>query len=138
MACTRFPVIDPAATGRNILRLRQERGYTVRDLQQFFGFEEPQAIYKWQRGQSLPSIDNLYALSHLFQISMNEILVPVSPIYAVEQQASACCSTLFIPYYRRTQGAGNSYAPTCLPPAVFSMKSVRITSKLSLRSKGGV
>ena len=104
MACTRFPVIDPAATGRNILRLRQERGYTVRDLQQFFGFEEPQAIYKWQRGQSLPSIDNLYALSHLFQISMNEILVPVSPIYAVEQQASACCSTLFIPYFRRTHG----------------------------------
>ena len=109
MACTRFPVIDPAATGRNILRLRQERGYTVRDLQQFFGFEEPQAIYKWQRGQSLPSIDNLYALSHLFQISMNEILVPVSPIYAVEQQASACCSTLFIPYDRRTQGVWQTF-----------------------------
>lgn len=109
MACTRFPVIDPAATGRNIARLRQERGYTVRDLQQFFGFEEPQAIYKWQRGQTLPSIDNLYALSHLLQISMNEILVPVSPIYAVEQQASACCSTLFIPYYRRTQGVWQTF-----------------------------
>ena len=109
MACTRFPVIDPAATGRNILRLRQERGYTVRDLQQFFGFEEPQAIYKWQRGQSLPSIDNLYALSHLFQISMNEILVPVMPIYAVEEQAAASCSTLFIPYYLRTQGVWQTF-----------------------------
>ena len=43
-----FPVIDPVATGRNIVRLRTERGMTVRDLQEYFGFEEPQAIYKWQ------------------------------------------------------------------------------------------
>ena len=99
MAIVRFPVIDPVATGANITRLRQARGLTVRDLQQFFGFEEPQAIYKWQRGQSLPSIDNLYALSELFQISMNEILVSTSPIHSVEQQGSPCCSN-FLPRYR--------------------------------------
>ena len=94
MAIIRFPVIDPVATGANIARLRRERGLTVRDLQQFFGFEEPQAIYKWQRGQSLPSIDNLYALSALFQLSMNEILVPSSShITSFEQQAPACCSS---------------------------------------------
>lgn len=46
-----FPVIDLAATGRNIQRLREERGLTVRDLQAYFGFEEPQAIYKWQKGK---------------------------------------------------------------------------------------
>ena len=63
MSVIRFPVIDPVATGANICRLRKDRGLTVRDLQQYFGFEEPQAIYKWQRGQSLPSVDNLYALS---------------------------------------------------------------------------
>ena len=43
-----FPVIDPEATGVNIRRLRIERGITVRDLQSYFGFEEPRAIYKWQ------------------------------------------------------------------------------------------
>ena len=58
-----FPVIDLAATGRNIQRLREERGLTVRDLQAYFGFEEPQAIYKWQKGKSLPTVDNLYALA---------------------------------------------------------------------------
>mgnify|MGYP002168021738 CR=1 FL=1 len=57
-----FPVIDPIATGKNIIRLRIERGMRVRDLQAYFGFEEPQAIYKWQQGKSLPSVDNLYAL----------------------------------------------------------------------------
>lgn len=51
MTNTPFPVIDPVATGENILRLRQERGLSVRDLQAYFGFEEPQAIYKWQRGK---------------------------------------------------------------------------------------
>ena len=41
-----FPVIDPVATGQNIKTLREEKGLTVRDLQAFFGFEEPQAIYR--------------------------------------------------------------------------------------------
>ena len=75
MQFTPFPVIDPVATGANIVRLRKERGLTVRDLQAYFGFEEPRAIYKWQSGQSLPSVDNLYALSELFGVTMNDILV---------------------------------------------------------------
>lgn len=61
MNMKQFPVIDPIATGKNIVRLRVERGMSVRDLQAYFGFEEPQAIYKWQQGKSLPSVDNLYA-----------------------------------------------------------------------------
>ena len=36
-----FPVIDLAATGNNIRRLRIERGLTVGDIQSYFGFEEP-------------------------------------------------------------------------------------------------
>lgn len=108
MAILRFPVIDPVATGANITRLRQERGFSVRDLQQFFGFEEPQAIYKWQKGQSLPSVDNLYALSALFQISMNEILVS-SSIHSFEQQASACCSNLICSPPRRVQGVWQNF-----------------------------
>ena len=94
-----FPVIDPVATGANIIRLREERGLTVRDLQEFFGFEEPQAIYKWQRGKSLPSVDNLYALGALLDVSMDEILVSAKPklnMIICEQPADACCSALFI------------------------------------------
>ena len=70
-----LPVIDLQATGENILRLRKEAGYSVRDLQQYLGFEQPQAIYKWQSGASLPSVDNLLELSEIFQISINDILV---------------------------------------------------------------
>ena len=68
MSVKAFPVIDLVATGDNIRRLRMERGMTVRDLQNYFGFEEPRAIYKWQKGESLPTVDNLYALGALFEV----------------------------------------------------------------------
>ena len=90
-----YPVIDLIATGANIKRLRLERGLTVRDLQTYFGFEEPQAIYKWQRGQSLPTVDNLYALGNLFELSMDEILVPAQLHIVGEQQGEPCCSNHF-------------------------------------------
>lgn len=70
-----FPVIDPIATGKNILHLRQERGLSVRDVQRWFNFEEPRCIYKWQSVQSLPSVDNLCALSALLGVSMDTIIV---------------------------------------------------------------
>ena len=95
MTCVRYPVIDLPATGENITRLRLDRGLTVRDLQQFFGFDAPQAIYKWQRGQTLPSVDNLFALSALFQVPIDDILIaslPAAQQYNNEQQAAACCS----------------------------------------------
>ena len=91
-----FPVIDLAATGRNIQRLREERGLTVRDLQAYFGFEEPQAIYKWQKGKSLPTVDNLYALAALLQVTVDDILVPlIFHILPREQQAEPRCSPPF-------------------------------------------
>ncbi len=71
----RFPVIDPEATGANILFLRKQLGYSVRDLQSWFHFDTPRAIYKWQKGETLPSVDNLYALSVLFQVPIENILV---------------------------------------------------------------
>ena len=72
---------------------------TVRDLQSYFGFEEPQAIYKWQRGQSLPTVDNLYALGALLDVTMDEILVQSGPklnIVVSGQQAESCCSVHLI------------------------------------------
>ena len=95
-----FPVIDMVETGKNIMRLREERGMTVRDLQAYFGFEEPQAIYKWQRGKSLPTVDNLYALGALLDVPMEDILVPAnakSNIIMLEQQEEPCCSNHFRP-----------------------------------------
>lgn len=70
-----FPVLDPVATGARIRELRNENQLTVDDVREFLGLESTQAIYKWQRGESLPTIDNLYALSTLFETSVDDILI---------------------------------------------------------------
>ena len=70
-----IPVIDTAATGRNIARLRKDAGMTVRDLQAVFGFATPQAIYKWQRGEAMPTLDNMIVLAAVFHVTVDEILV---------------------------------------------------------------
>ena len=70
-----LPYIDMSGTGEQIRKLREEAGLSVRELQNIFGFSSPQAIYKWQYGQSLPSVDNLLALSVILNVSIEKILV---------------------------------------------------------------
>lgn len=70
-----MPTIDMIKTGENITRLRKKSGISVSQLQQIFGFGTPQAIYKWQQGVSLPSLDNLVMLSVVLRVSIDDILV---------------------------------------------------------------
>ena len=69
-----FPTIDMLKTGQNILRLRNQAGLSVKNLQDIFGFSTPQAIYKWQHGTALPTIDNLVVLAAVFQVRVDDIL----------------------------------------------------------------
>lgn len=70
-----YPMIDMRQTGRNISLLRQQRGISVSQLQHMLGFATPQAIYKWQHGASLPTLDNLVALSAIFAVPIDGILI---------------------------------------------------------------
>ena len=70
-----LPVIDMGATGKNIEALRKAAGLSVRELQRLLGFTSPQAVYKWQRGQSMPSIDNLAALACVLGVSLDNIII---------------------------------------------------------------
>ena len=70
-----MPVIDMIRTGQNIGRLRKQAGLSVRDLQDIFGFATPKAIYKWQQGAALPTIDNLVVLAAVLQVRVDDILV---------------------------------------------------------------
>ena len=70
-----FPTIDLMRTGANIVRLRKAAGLTVHDLQMVFGFNSPQAIYKWQNGAALPTVDNLIVLAALLHVRIADILV---------------------------------------------------------------
>lgn len=70
-----IPTIDLPLTEANIKRLRKAAGLTVRDLQAVFGFSTPQAIYKWQNGATLPTVDNLIVLAALLNVKIDDILV---------------------------------------------------------------
>ena len=67
--------IQPVETGKRIKQLLSEQNYTIREIQGAFGFENPQAIYKWIAGKSLPSLDNFIILSRLLHTSIENILV---------------------------------------------------------------
>ena len=67
--------IQPVETGKRIKQLLSEQNYTIREIQGAFGFENPQAIYKWQHGTALPTLDNLVILANAFDVAMDDIIV---------------------------------------------------------------
>jgi len=70
-----IPTINLALTGANIKNLRLAAGLSVTDMQKVFGFSSPQAIYKWQSGTALPTVDNLVVLAALLNVQIDDILV---------------------------------------------------------------
>ena len=78
-----IPVINMTATGNNIARLRKNAGISVKAIQNALGFSTPQAIYKWQNGTAMPTIDNLVALSAILGVTIDEIIVCQDPFLMV-------------------------------------------------------
>lgn len=75
--------IQQKETGNRIRALLKKNGYTVRDIQGAMGFENPQAIYKWLSGKTLPSLDNLLILSRVLHTTMEDILVIDGDIFCM-------------------------------------------------------
>ena len=70
-----MPTIDITATGNNIKKLRDKNGFTTKNIMDTLGFNNPNAIYKWFRGLSLPTLDNLVILADMFGVNLDDIVV---------------------------------------------------------------
>ena len=70
-----LPAVNLTATGKRIETLRKSASISVKQLQDIFGFGTPQAVYKWQRGEALPTVDNLVVLAEVLDVRIDEILV---------------------------------------------------------------
>lgn len=90
-----FPVIDKKETGIRLRKMMDMRGVTPKDVQDYLGFGCVQSVYRWIEGVSLPTLDNLYALSELLQVPMDmlisgtrEAIVPdvVTPMCSLERR----------------------------------------------------
>lgn len=67
--------IDTIRTGHRIEKLRILSGLSVKQLQEILGLGTPQAIYKWQRGASMPTVDNLVILAKIFNTTIDDIII---------------------------------------------------------------
>lgn len=65
--------IDMPGTGARIKALRQKNHFTVEALCEILCVS-PQAIYKWQNGESLPTLDNIMVLSDIFKVKVEDIV----------------------------------------------------------------
>ena len=66
-----FPTIDKQRTGQRIRMLMKQQNITVKQIQEYLNLSCVQGIYHWLDGTSMPTIDNLYALSELFEVPMD-------------------------------------------------------------------
>ncbi len=73
----RYPVISMKKTGDKIREVCERRGIRAKEIQEYMGFSAVQSVYDWFRGKNMPTVDNLYALSRLLNVSM-ETLVAAS------------------------------------------------------------
>ena len=97
----KYPVMDMAKTGQNIRRIMQEKNLTVKDIQKFLELGTPQSIYHWFEGKSMPTLDNLYALSELFRMPVDMILRG-NRKYVFMPFTDAMCGRMYA-YYERLQ-----------------------------------
>lgn len=72
-----FVSLDIILTGQRIHSVIKDSGYSIRQIQEMLSLSCPQPVYRWIHGSALPSVDNLYRLSKIFQIHMEDLLVEV-------------------------------------------------------------
>ena len=69
-----FPIIDKRETGLNLRSIMDRCGLNARDVQTYLGLGCVQSVYRWLDGINMPTIDNLYALSELFHMPIDEMV----------------------------------------------------------------
>ena len=92
---SKYPIIDTVRTGQNMKRIMQSRGLKVKDIQSFLGLGTPQGIYHWFEGKSMPTLDNLYALSELFCVPV-DVLLKGNRKYVFAPFRNEMCNRLYV------------------------------------------
>nr|WP_300916580.1 helix-turn-helix transcriptional regulator [uncultured Acetatifactor sp.] len=70
--------IDMKLTGRRLKSLCDRREITVKTIQKELYIGSFQSVYAWFAGKTLPSLDNMYRLSRLLRVPMDEMIVDMA------------------------------------------------------------
>ena len=68
-------IVHRIETGKKIRKLREERGMSVKELQDRMNLASHQCIYKWELSQNFPTIDHLLILCEIFDVEITDIIV---------------------------------------------------------------
>lgn len=71
----KYPIIDMEKTGSYIKEICKKNGIRAKDIKNRLCMSSVQSVYDWFHGKTLPSVDNLLALSWILGESMDELLV---------------------------------------------------------------
>lgn len=66
--------IDLVKTGELLKQKIKVAGYSVKEIQNMLGLSCPQPIYRWFKGQILPTVEHLHRLSKILNVHMEELL----------------------------------------------------------------
>lgn len=69
-----YPNIDMKATGQNIKHIMEQQNVSIKELQAYLGLSSIQTIYHWFEGITIPSTDNLYAISKYFNVDIDDLI----------------------------------------------------------------
>ena len=98
-----IPVINKQETGINLRRIMNWRGLSAKVVQDYLGLGCVQSVYRWIDGINMPTIDNLYALSELFQLPIDSIVRGnrnlIAPRFMLET-TEACDKRLCVYYHK--------------------------------------
>lgn len=74
-----LPTIDKERTGRWLKFLFQYKGLTVKEAKEYLSLTCVQTIYRWFKGETIPTVDNLYVLSELLDMPMDSLIIGSRP-----------------------------------------------------------
>lgn len=81
-----FTSLDMVLSGEKLRSLVEISGYSVKEIQEMLCLSCPQSIYRWFHGVTFPSIDNLYMLSKILNVHMEDMLVETFNVELCNQQ----------------------------------------------------
>ena len=118
MSKPKYTSMDMLMTGQLIKRLVSERGYSVSEVQEKLGLSCPQPIYRWYKGKNLPSVDNLFILSDMLGLHMEDFLIQSDEaLWLAEKRENKYIIKRFLAYADKIRGY-------CLMIPLLSMTSI--------------
>ena len=82
-----YPTIDKHETAKRLKKLMDDNGYSVKDIKEYLNLTCVQSVYHWLEGKSMPSVDNLYALSVLFNVALDDMICGNRPVVIDDPKA---------------------------------------------------